>query len=67
MRKWMVEFLRKFDNRNIKIVRVNLIRITKFTNLLKFCSVLRVSCDVEILNLPPVRSPLIEKSMDFVI
>ena len=40
MRKWKVEFLRKFENRRIKIVRVNSIRITKSINLLKFCMVL---------------------------
>ena len=34
MQKWMVEFLRKFENRGIKIARVNSIRITKSINLL---------------------------------
>ena len=34
MQKWMVEFLRKFENRGIKISRVNSIRITKSINLL---------------------------------
>ena len=34
MRKWMIEFLRKFENCAIKIARVNLIRITKSINLL---------------------------------
>ena len=33
MRKWMVEYLRKFDNRGIKIARVNSIRIRKSNNL----------------------------------
>ena len=28
MRKWMLEFLRKFENRSIKIARVNSILIT---------------------------------------
>ena len=32
MRKWIVEFLRKFENRDIKIARVNTILITKFIN-----------------------------------
>ena len=32
--KYMVEFLSKFENRNIKITRVNSIRITKSINLL---------------------------------
>ena len=40
MRKWFVEFLRKFENRGIKIDRVK-IRINKFINLLYFCTVLR--------------------------
>ena len=39
------------ESRSSKIVRVNSIRITISTNLLSFCSVLRVSCDVEILKL----------------
>ena len=48
MRKWMVEFLRKFENRRIKIVRVNSIRITKSINLLKFCMVyVGVCCDAD--------------------
>ena len=33
MRRWMVEFLRKFKNRGIKISRVNSILITKSINL----------------------------------
>ena len=34
MSKWMVEFLRKFENRGIKTARVNSIRITKSISLL---------------------------------
>ena len=34
MHKLMVEFLRKSENRGIKIARVNSIRITKSINLL---------------------------------
>ena len=34
MRKWIVEFLKKFENRGIKITQVNSILITKFINLL---------------------------------
>ena len=34
IQKWMVEFLRKFDNRGIKIAGVNSIFITKSVNLL---------------------------------
>ena len=34
MRKYMVEFLRKFENRDIKMARINLNRITKSINLL---------------------------------
>ena len=36
IRKWMVEFLRKFENRGIKIARVNSMRITKSINLFQF-------------------------------
>ena len=36
----MVEYLRKFENRDIKIARVNSIHIHKSINLLKFCTVL---------------------------
>ena len=36
----MVEFLRKFESHDIKIVRVNWILITKSINLLYFCTVL---------------------------
>ena len=36
MRKWMVEFVRKFDNRAIKSGRDNLILITKSINLQLF-------------------------------
>ena len=36
MRKWMVEFLRKFENRSIKIARVNSILITKSMDLQLF-------------------------------
>ena len=42
IRKWMVEILRKLENRGIKIAQVNWIRITKSINLLKFCAVLGV-------------------------
>ena len=36
----MIEFLRKFKNRSIKIDRVNLIVITKFINLQLFILIL---------------------------
>ena len=36
MRKWMAEFLRKFENRGIQIARVNSILITKCINLQLF-------------------------------
>ena len=45
--KWMVDFLRKIENRCIKIAGVNSIRITKSINLLSFCTVLGVRCDVD--------------------
>ena len=49
MRKLMVVFLGKFED--IKIGRVNTIRITKSINLLSFCTVLGVRCDVNIYEL----------------
>ena len=45
MRKWMVEFLRRFEDRDIKIDRVN------YNYLLSFCTLLGVRCDVEIVKL----------------
>ena len=47
----MIEFLRKFENRDIKIALVNSIRITKSINLLSFSTVLWVRCDVDIFKL----------------
>ena len=38
--KWMVEFFGKFENRGIKIARVNSIRLTKSINSLQLCTVL---------------------------
>ena len=46
----MLEFIRKFENRGIKIARVNLILISK-SILLLFHTVLGVLCDVDIFNL----------------
>ena len=40
MRKWAVEFLRKFEKRGIEIARVNSILITKSINLLLFTLIL---------------------------
>ena len=40
MRKWMIDFFRKFENRGIKIVLVNLILITKSINLKNFTLIL---------------------------
>ena len=54
MRKWIVELLGKFENRDIKIARVNSIYITKsidfqlFTFILN--GVLGVRCDVDFFN-----------------
>ena len=42
MRKWMDQFIRKFENRDIKIDRVNSIRIIKSINGV---TVLGVRCD----------------------
>ena len=59
----MVEFFRKFENRDIKIDRVNSILITKSINLQLFTLILYgvgVRCDrIRFL----VLSPFIEKSM----
>ena len=51
MRKWIVEFFRKFENCFIKISRVNSISINKSINLLSSCTVLGVRCDVDIFKL----------------
>ena len=51
MYKLMVEFLRKFENREIKIVLVNLIWNTNSINLLLLYTVLGVGCDVDIFKL----------------
>ena len=60
MRKLLIEFPPKIDNRGIKIARVNSIRITKSINLLQFCTVLGsfvIEGDFR------VHSPFIQKSM----
>ena len=40
MRKWVIEFLRVFENGSIKIARVNSIIITKSINLQLFTLIL---------------------------
>ena len=40
MRKWMIEFLRKFENRGIKIAPINSILINKSINLKLFTVIL---------------------------
>ena len=64
MLKWMIEFFRKFENRNsIKIALVNSILIAKSINLQLFSLILYgfgVRCD---LIRFAVHSPFIEKSM----
>ena len=40
MQKWIVEFLRKFENRGIKIARVNSILIPKSLNFQLFSLIL---------------------------
>ena len=52
----MIEFLRKFENRSIKIARMNSIHITKSINLQLFNLILcgvggQVPCDVDIFKL----------------
>ena len=54
MCEWTVEFLKKFENRGIKIAQVNSILITIPINLQLFSLILYgfgVRCDVEILKL----------------
>ena len=63
MRKWMTEFLRKFENRSTKISRVNLILITKSINLHLFTLILygfSVRCDLRRFSM---LSPFIQTSM----
>ena len=67
MRKLMIEFLRKFENRGIKIARVNSIHITKSFNLQLFTLIVygvRVRCDRRRFS---VHGPFIEKSMAYTI
>ena len=40
MRKWMVKFLRQFENRGIKIARLHSILVTKSNNLQFFYLIL---------------------------
>ena len=66
MRKWMVEFLRKIENRGIKIARVNSILNTKSINLVIYFNF--VWCWVRSVGRGfSVRSPFIEKSMYHII
>ena len=51
MLNWMVEFPRRSENRGIKFAGVNSIRITKSINLPIFCTVLGVSCDIDVFKL----------------
>ena len=59
----MVEFLRKNENRGIKIARVNSIRITNLSIYINFARCWESVVMLTFLNYPPVRSPLIEKSI----
>ena len=62
MRKWMIEFLRKFENRGIKVAQVISILISKSINL-EFTLILYgvwVHCDRRRFS---GHSPFIEKSM----
>ena len=45
MRKWIVQFLGKYENRGIKIIRVNSILITKSINLQLFTLILYAVVD----------------------
>ena len=67
MRKLMVKFLRKFENRGIKIARVNSILITKSINLQFFTLIMYgvgIRCDRRRFS---VHSAFIQKSMHQVI
>ena len=60
MQKWIVEFLSKSESRDIKIVRVNSIRITRLSIIFNFLLVVPL-CDVikrtRFLMMPPVIIP----------
>ena len=63
----MIEILRQFENRGIKIARVNLIIVSKSINLQVFTFILYgvvVRCDRRRFS---VLSPFIEKSMVYII
>ena len=63
----MIKFLRKFENRSIKIARVNSVLIIKSINLQFFTLILYgfgVRCDLRLFS---VLSPFIEKSMVWLI
>ena len=45
MQKWMIEFLKEFQDRGIKIARVNSILTTKSINLLLISYGVGVRCD----------------------
>ena len=51
MWKWIVKFLRKFDNHNFKIICVNSIHITKSINLQLFTLILYGSGFIVMLSL----------------
>ena len=62
LRKWKIEFLRKFEHRGSKIIRVNSILITKSFNL-QFFTLILYGVGVRRDVWRSVLSPLIEKSM----
>ena len=67
MRKWMVEFLSKFENRGSKIDRVNSILITNFITLQLFTLNLygvALSCDVGIVKITASAQPLFREDYD---
>ena len=59
MRKWMVQFLRKFENRGTKIARVNSILITKSINLQLFSLILYGVRSSLIVMLPSLNKPVV--------
>ena len=65
MHKWMIEFLRKFENRGIKIAQVKSILITKLIHYyLQFFTLIYYGVEVRYdTGRFFVHSPFIEKSM----
>ena len=70
MLKWMVEFLRKFENHAIKIRRDNSILITKICQFIviyfNFCTAIGVRCDVDIFKLTASAQSIYREVYDWI-